>query len=167
MASNRHEPAAAAITYHSQSPVANRTLVVDVGGGTTDITVGLVGGPAEVPHLEDTWGLAKGGTDVDLGLSLRTVMPIFGKDQCSLLAPVYVNAAMVSDLNRQKDFRATKLGGVPAPFHKPIWPLEAVLSQMGHGRRAADVNASTSASGASLNAPAVHPASCSRCSGWY
>ncbi|EKT4482663.1 Hsp70 family protein, partial [Pseudomonas putida] len=119
-----HEPAAAAITYHSQSPVANRTLVVDVGGGTTDITVGLVGGPAEVPHLEDTWGLAKGGTDVDLGLSLRTVMPIFGKDQCSLLAPVYVNAAMVSDLNRQKDFRATKLGGVPAPFHKRLLTLQ-------------------------------------------
>lgn len=119
-----HEPAAAAITYHAQSPDANRTLVVDVGGGTTDITVGLVGGHTEVPHLEETWGLAKGGTDVDLGLSLRTVMPIFGKGQCRLLAPVYVNAAMVSDLNRQKEFRDTKLTGVPAPFQKRLLTLQ-------------------------------------------
>lgn len=119
-----NEPAAAAITYHAQSPNANRTLVVDVGGGTTDIAVGLVGGQTEVPDLEATWGLAKGGTDVDLGLSLRTVMPIFGKDQCKLLAPVYVNAAMVSDLNRQKDFRNTKLAGVPAPFYKRLLTLQ-------------------------------------------
>ncbi|MGE8462817.1 MAG: Hsp70 family protein [Pseudomonas capeferrum] len=119
-----HEPAAAAITYHAQSRDANRTLVVDVGGGTTDITIGLVGGQAEIPNLEKTWGLAKGGTDVDLGLSLRTVMPLFGKDQCNLLAPVYVNAAMVSDLNRQRDFRVTRLVGVPAPFQKRLLTLQ-------------------------------------------
>lgn len=110
------EPAAAAITYHAQSPTAKRTVVVDVGGGTTDITVGLVGGQEDEPKLGASWGLAKGGTDVDLGLSLRAAMPKFGKGQCRLLAPVYVNAAMVSDLNRQIEFRGTVLTGVPAPF---------------------------------------------------
>ncbi|EPU0249851.1 Hsp70 family protein, partial [Pseudomonas aeruginosa] len=85
------EPAAAAITYHANSSVKRRTVIVDVGGGTTDIALGEVGGSSKEPKIETTWGIGKGGSDVDVGLSLKAVMPAFGKGNCSLLAPVYVN----------------------------------------------------------------------------
>lgn len=118
------EPAAAAINYHAQSAAAHEVVVVDVGGGTTDIALGVIGGGANEPQIEATWGMGKGGTDVDLGLSLMAVMPKFGKDNCRLLAPVYVNAAMVSDLNRQLDFRKTRLDGVPEPFTSRLRTLQ-------------------------------------------
>lgn len=118
------EPAAAAIAYHASSPIMRRTVIVDVGGGTTDIALGDVGGSASEPKIDTTWGVGKGGTDVDLGLSLKAIMPKFGKDQCLLLAPVYVNAAMVSDLNRQKEFRQTQLLGVQEPFLSRIRSLQ-------------------------------------------
>lgn len=110
------EPSAAAIKHHTQSEVAYRTVVVDVGGGTTDIALGLIGGGTDEPKIEKTWGIGKGGTDVDVGLSLMAVMPHFGKGQTKLLAPAFVDAAMVSDLNRQRDFRSNPLTHVPAPF---------------------------------------------------
>ncbi|MBH8258982.1 Hsp70 family protein, partial [Pseudomonas aeruginosa] len=118
------EPAAAAITYHANSSVKRRTVIVDVGGGTTDIALGEVGGSSKEPKIETTWGIGKGGSDVDVGLSLKAVMPAFGKGNCSLLAPVYVNAAMVSDLNRQKDFRQNPLVGVQEPFLSRVRSLQ-------------------------------------------
>ncbi|ENT8436067.1 TPA: Hsp70 family protein [Pseudomonas aeruginosa] len=118
------EPAAAAITYHANSSVKRRTVIVDVGGGTTDIAFGEVGGSSKEPKIETTWGIGKGGSDVDVGLSLKAVMPAFGKGNCSLLAPVYVNAAMVSDLNRQKDFRQNPLVGVQEPFLSRVRSLQ-------------------------------------------
>ncbi|WHM09932.1 Hsp70 family protein [Pseudomonas aeruginosa] len=118
------EPAAAAITYHANSSVERRTVIVDVGGGTTDIALGEVGGSSKEPKIETTWGIGKGGSDVDVGLSLKAVMPMFGKGNCSLLAPVYVNAAMVSDLNRQKDFRQNPLVGVQEPFLSRVRSLQ-------------------------------------------
>ncbi|HFH3882461.1 Hsp70 family protein [Pseudomonas aeruginosa] len=118
------EPAAAAITYHASSSIAHRAVIVDVGGGTTDIALGVVGGEANEPTIEATWGMGKGGTDVDLGLSLKAVMPKFGKGHCSLLAPVYVSAAMVSDLNRQMEFRQAPLVGVQEPFLSRVRSLQ-------------------------------------------
>ncbi|EOV2221047.1 TPA: Hsp70 family protein [Pseudomonas aeruginosa] len=118
------EPAAAAITYHANSSVKRRTVIVDVGGGTTDIALGEVGGSSKEPKIETTWGIGKGGSDVDVGLSLKAVMPMFGKGNCSLLAPVYVNAAMVSDLNRQMDFRQNPLVGVQEPFLSRVRSLQ-------------------------------------------
>ncbi|PBJ03981.1 hypothetical protein BSF40_40910 [Pseudomonas sp. ACN5] len=51
-------------------------------------------------------------------------MPQFGKAVSGLLAPVYVNAAMVSDLNRQADFRKTPLTKIPEPFHSRLLTLQ-------------------------------------------
>ena len=95
-----HEPSAAAVGYHSSSTTAHYALIVDIGGGTTDIALAKVGTGDTQPHILNTWGEPKGGTDVDLGLSLRSVMPLFGKGECpELLAPVFMDAASVSDLN--------------------------------------------------------------------
>ncbi len=118
------EPAAAAITYHMDFPESQFAVVVDVGGGTTDIAVGHVGGQEGAPKLDASWGLAKGGTDVDLGLSLRAVMPLFGKNDCRLLAPFYVDAAMVSDQNRQAAFRKVDVDSIKAPYKKRLLALQ-------------------------------------------
>lgn len=118
------EPAAAAITYHVSSPKSQFAVVVDVGGGTTDIAVGHVGGQERAPTLDASWGLPKGGTDVDLGLSLRAVMPLFGKNDCGLLAPFYVDAAMVSDQNRQMTFRKVNVDSIKAPYKKRLLALQ-------------------------------------------
>ena len=118
------EPAAAAITYHVGTPKPQFAVVVDVGGGTTDIAVGHVGGQEDAPKLDASWGLAKGGTDVDLGLSLRAVMPLFGKNDCSLLAPVYVDAAMVSDQNRQMAFRRVNVDSIKDPYQMRLRALK-------------------------------------------
>ena len=69
------EPAAAALHYHAGSPQRHTTLVVDIGGGTTDIALADVGGEA-APRVLRAWGVGNGGTDVDLALSMAQVMPL-------------------------------------------------------------------------------------------
>ena len=112
-----HEPSAAAVAYHTSSVTAHHALIVDIGGGTTDIALAEVGTGDTQPNILNTWGEPKGGTDVDLGLSLRSVMPLFGKGVCpELLAPVFMDAVSVSDLNRQKTFRGLSFPHTPLPY---------------------------------------------------
>ncbi|KAA0995599.1 Hsp70 family protein [Pseudomonas sp. ANT_J12] len=120
-----HEPSAAAVGYHSSSTIAHQALIIDIGGGTTDIALAEVGAGGPQPHILKTWGEPKGGTDVDLGLSLRSVMPLFGKGVCSeLLAPVFMDAASVSDLNRQKSFRKHSFPRTPLPYAARLAALQ-------------------------------------------
>lgn len=120
-----HEPSAAAVGYHSSSTTAHYALIVDIGGGTTDIALAKVGTGDTQPHILNTWGEPKGGTDVDLGLSLRSVMPLFGKGECpELLAPVFMDAASVSDLNRQKSFRDRRFAHTPLPYASRLAELQ-------------------------------------------
>ncbi|MGO1069807.1 Hsp70 family protein [Lysobacter sp. CA199] len=98
------EPVAAALAYHAQSDHRHRTLVVDIGGGTTDITLAEVGGAAP-PQVLASWGIARGGVDVDLSLSLSRFMPLFGKGATRVPAHHYVEAATVHDVVRQRDFQ--------------------------------------------------------------
>lgn len=119
------EPSAAAVGYHARSSDPHKALIVDIGGGTTDIALAEVGGDAPQPLIRNTWGVPKGGTDVDLGLSLRAVMPLFGKGKCEeLLAPVFVDAASVSDLNRQKSFRDRRFVRIPEPYVSRLHELQ-------------------------------------------
>lgn len=119
------EPAAAAVKYHATSTNAHQVLIIDIGGGTTDIALAEVGTGSVQPHILNTWGHPKGGTDVDLGLSLRSIMPLFGKGICAeLLAPVFVDAATVSDLNRQKQFSERNFARTQAPYHSRLIALQ-------------------------------------------
>lgn len=119
------EPSAAAVGYHARSTRLHQALIVDIGGGTTDIALAEVGGQSSYPHILETWGEPKGGTDVDLGLSLRAVMPLFGSGLCSdLLAPVFVDAASVSDLNRQKNFRDRQFTRTAQPYADRLIQLQ-------------------------------------------
>lgn len=77
------EPLAAAY-HHEQSLTAEQlALIVDIGGGTTDLTVMRLGPErsAKLDRTEDilaTHGLRLGGTDIDQAFAMQHVMPQLG-----------------------------------------------------------------------------------------
>ncbi|MBA2238255.1 MAG: Hsp70 family protein, partial [Lysobacter sp.] len=119
------EPAAAAMGFHQGEREQRRTLVVDIGGGTTDVAIADVGGPAASPAILRSWGLAQGGTDVDIELSMRRFMPLFGKGCTPTPVHQFYEAAAVHDLQRQASFRRTAFHHAEAPFHARLAQLQA------------------------------------------
>ena len=117
------EPAAAAMHYHAESAQEHDTVVVDIGGGTTDVAHARVGG-AQAPKIHRAWGIARGGTDIDLALSLGAYMPLFGRGSSRVPAHHYVEAAMVQDMTRQRDFRQHAYRDVDAPWGKRLQALQ-------------------------------------------
>ncbi|MDQ3287984.1 MAG: Hsp70 family protein [Pseudomonadota bacterium] len=119
------EPAAAAMGHHQGEPERRRTLVVDIGGGTTDVAIADIGGAATRPAILRSWGLAQGGTDVDIELSMRRFMPLFGKGCTRTPVHQFYEAAAVHDLQRQASFRRTAFHHVEAPFDSRLAQLQA------------------------------------------
>lgn len=119
------EPAAASWHVHknhSASPL--RTLIVDVGGGTTDLAYGLVGGESHKPAIKHAWGLSKGGTDIDIDLSMRSFMPAFGKNKHNIPNHVFYQASSVHDLVRQKEFSTSDMTRYPQPYSDRLSRLQ-------------------------------------------
>ncbi|AVS80087.1 heat-shock protein [Paracidovorax avenae] len=77
------EPIAAALDYEQRVDRETRVLVVDIGGGTSDFTVVLLG-PERSRRADRsrdvlaTAGVHLGGTDFDQRLSRSQVMPLLG-----------------------------------------------------------------------------------------
>ena len=117
------EPAAAAMHYHAVSDTRHEAVIVDIGGGTTDIAHASVGGP-QPPSIHRAWGIARGGTDIDLALSLAAFMPLFGRGSTRVPAHHYVEAATVQDMTRQRDFRSHRYDEVPSPFDRRLQALQ-------------------------------------------
>lgn len=117
------EPAAAALHHHAESPARHTTLVVDIGGGTTDIALAEIGG-SEAPRVHRAWGVANGGTDVDLALSMAQVMPLFGKGASRIPVHHFVEAATVQDMPRQREFHNRDFRQVDAPFGARLQALQ-------------------------------------------
>lgn len=117
------EPAAAAMHYHAVSAQRHEAVIVDVGGGTTDIAHASVGGDA-APQIHRAWGIARGGTDIDLALSLAGYMPLFGRGITRVPTHHYVEAAMVQDMTRQRDFRQHNYDAVEAPYGPRLQALQ-------------------------------------------
>ena len=117
------EPVAAALHYHATSEVRHSTLVVDIGGGTTDIAHAQVGGD-QPPVVHRAWGLPNGGTDVDLSLSMAHFMPLFGRGDTRVPAHHFVDAAMVQDMPRQRAFHRRDFSEVPAPYGGRLQALQ-------------------------------------------
>ena len=109
------EPIAAAMNFHRKSPDRLRALILDVGGGTTDVAYAELGGSRR-PKLLSSWGLPKGGSDVDVALSLESFMPHFGSTASAVPAHHYYEAAIVQDLDRQRKFLEHSYVNVPRPF---------------------------------------------------
>ena len=117
------EPAAAALHYHAGSDTRHSTLVVDIGGGTTDIAHAQIGG-SQAPVIHRAWGLPNGGTDVDLALSMAHFMPLFGRGDTRVSAHHFVDAAMVQDMPRQRAFHKRDFSEVPAPYNARLRTLQ-------------------------------------------
>jgi hypothetical chaperone protein len=117
------EPAAAAMHYHLQLPARQRTLIVDIGGGTTDLAWAELGG-GEAPRIHRSWGLARGGSDLDIGLNLHSFMPHFGKDATRVPAHHFVEAASVHILPKQREFRQQDYRRIDEPFGARLRALQ-------------------------------------------
>ena len=114
------EPLAAGFDFETRLNDNKRVLVVDIGGGTTDCSMVLMG-PAhkqqrsrEQDFLAHT-GARIGGNDFDIQFAQKLFMPQFG-----MLSPLttglpmplmpFVNAVAVNDLGAQTDFYDAKTG---------------------------------------------------------
>jgi hypothetical chaperone protein len=117
------EPAAAAMHYHKSLAHRQYALVVDIGGGTTDVAHAQLGG-GEAPHIARSWGLPKGGTDLDVNVSLHSFMPQLGKDIISMPAHRYVDAASVHNLPKQREFRQQDYRLVDEPYGSRLRALQ-------------------------------------------
>ena len=110
----QYEPVAAGFEFESTLTKETKVLVVDIGGGTTDCSM-LLMGPAfseltdRSNHLLGHSGIRIGGNDFDIQLALKGLMPSFGLD--SLLKsnkPVPSNsfwqAMAINNINEQTEF---------------------------------------------------------------
>jgi hypothetical chaperone protein len=118
------EPAAAAMGFHRRKIPRQRALVVDLGGGTTDIAYADVGGSASMPAILGFWGEARGGVDVDLALSLDNFMPLFGRNCTTIPVHRFSEAARIHDLRAQQDFRKYEFSACPAPYDRRLQTLQ-------------------------------------------
>jgi hypothetical chaperone protein len=117
------EPAAAAMHYHKSLDERQHALIVDIGGGTTDVTHAELGGDTS-PLIARNWGLPKGGTDLDVGVSLHSFMPLMGKDVVRIPQHQFVEAASVHNLPKQREFRKQNYRLIAAPFGPRLRALQ-------------------------------------------
>src|SRR5690606_27940278 len=77
------EPLAAGFDFETRLPENKKVLVVDVGGGTTDCSMVLMG-PQHIKQLDRSGdflghtGERIGGNDFDIQLAQKILMPNFG-----------------------------------------------------------------------------------------
>ena len=117
------EPAAAAMHYHRSLDARQHALIVDIGGGTTDVAHAELGGGA-APRIARSWGLPKGGTDLDVSLSLHSFMPLLGKDSVRIPQHQFVEAASVHNLPKQREFRRQDYRLVDEPYGARLRALQ-------------------------------------------
>ncbi len=118
------EPRAAAFRFHSEMPEAQRAMIIDIGGGTSDIAWGSIGGDAVAPLIAGSHGEGFGGTDIDVTLSLGAFMPVFGRGQPGVPAILYSQAARVSDLPDQAAFLKASLPVLAEPYRARLVALQ-------------------------------------------
>jgi len=109
-----YEPVAAALEYESQLQQDQIVLVVDVGGGTTDISL-LHLGPQRAKQADRSADLLAhagrrlGGVDMDIKLAIYQLMPLFGRgslaeDGKPLPAALFSDAVNIIDIQAQERF---------------------------------------------------------------
>lgn len=108
------EPVAAGFEYEASLSQETKVLVVDIGGGTTDCSMLLMGpkfreSTDRKAHLLAHSGVRIGGNDFDIQLALKGIMPSLGMN--SLLKtgkPMPVNsfsqAVSINNVNEQTEF---------------------------------------------------------------
>jgi len=117
------EPAAAAMHYHKSLGARQRALIVDIGGGTTDVAFAELGG-GQHPEISRIWGLPKGGTDLDVNLSVHAFMPLLGNNIANVPVHHFVEAASVHNLPKQREFRKQDYRFVDEPWQSRLRNLQ-------------------------------------------
>lgn len=108
------EPVAAGFEFEATLSQEKRVLVIDIGGGTTDISM-LLMGPKLAPlidrkaHLLGHSGQRIGGNDLDIQLTMRGLMPSLGLNSLAttgkpMPTSFHWQAASINNINDQTDF---------------------------------------------------------------
>lgn len=110
----QYEPVAAGFEYEQQLSQETRVLVVDIGGGTTDCSMLLMGPNLKnqldrSEHLLAHSGLRVGGNDFDIQLAIKGLMPSFGlgsllKNNKPMPSQSYWQAMAINNLHEQSKF---------------------------------------------------------------
>jgi len=141
------EEPAAAMHYHKSLADRQHALIVDIGGGTTDVTHAELGGAAS-PLIARNWGLPKGGTDLDVGVSLHSFMPLLGKDIVRVPQHQFVEAASVHNLPKQREFRKQNYRLIAAPYGARLRALQELgaTTRLNQAAERTKINLSATAS---------------------
>ncbi|XQW86089.1 molecular chaperone [Thalassotalea piscium] len=110
----QYEPVAAGFEYEASLTQTQKVLVVDIGGGTTDCSMLLMGpdfikSTDRKEQLLAHSGIRIGGNDFDIQLALKGIMPSFGMNGFLKSGkPMPVNsfnqAVAINNVNEQTEF---------------------------------------------------------------
>ena len=110
----QYEPVAAGFEYEASLQEETKVLVVDIGGGTTDCSMLLMGpklksSASREAHLLAHTGVRIGGNDFDIQLALKGIMPSLGMNgNLKTGKPMPVNsfnqAVSINNINEQTNF---------------------------------------------------------------
>ncbi|MFW0765427.1 molecular chaperone [Trabulsiella odontotermitis] len=116
----QYEPVAAGLDFEATLTEEKRVLVVDIGGGTTDCSLLLMGPTWR--HRQDRAqsllghsGCRIGGNDLDIALAFKCLMPLLGmggETEKGIALPVlpWWNAVAINDVPAQSDFYSSANG---------------------------------------------------------
>lgn len=116
----QYEPVAAGLDFEATLSEEKRVLVVDIGGGTTDCSLLLMG--PQWHHRQDRKasllghsGCRVGGNDLDIALAFKNLMPLLGmggQTEKGIALPVlpWWNAVAINDVPAQSDFYSAANG---------------------------------------------------------
>ena len=116
----QYEPVAAGLDFEATLDKEQRVLVVDIGGGTTDCSVLLMGPQWREKHdrkqsLLGHSGCRVGGNDLDIALAFKSLMPLLGmggETEKGIALPIlpWWNAVAINDVPAQTDFYSSANG---------------------------------------------------------
>ncbi|KFB98421.1 putative heat shock protein [Trabulsiella guamensis ATCC 49490] len=116
----QYEPVAAGLDFEATLTEEKRVLVVDIGGGTTDCSLLLMGPTWR--HRQDRAqsllghsGCRIGGNDLDIALAFKCLMPLLGmggETEKGIALPVlpWWNAVAINDVPAQSEFYSSANG---------------------------------------------------------
>ena len=124
----QYEPVAAGFEYEASLTQETKVLVVDIGGGTTDCSMLLMGPEfinrtSRTDHLLAHSGIRIGGNDFDIKLALKGIMPSLGmNDFLKTGKPMPVNhfsqAVAINNVNEQTEFYSDRNRRALAELHQ-------------------------------------------------
>jgi hypothetical chaperone protein len=114
----QYEPVAAGFEFETSLHQETKVLVVDIGGGTSDCSMLLMGpelsnNDDRAQHLLAHSGVRIAGNDFDIQLALQGIMPHLGmngllKTGKPMPTASFYQALAINNINEQTDFYSTK-----------------------------------------------------------